>query len=148
MGRRHHKLLGLTANQELFQKSFLDIHTGTRIPVPIHGHTSTCAYIHIIKHKYHLHLRTHQFSHIHLHTLLILKHPHPHPLLQPHNTPVCICSHATFTHSPPPVYQHTHTKKHIRGAHSFALAPSKGGAKALTEKSGQGHYTYPLTTFS
>lgn len=31
--------------------------------------------------------------------LLTLKHPHLGILLQPHNTPVLICSHTTVTHS-------------------------------------------------
>lgn len=148
MGRRHHKLLGLIANQELFQKSFLDIDTGTHIPVHIHGHTSTCTYTHISKHKYYRCIYTygHTNSHINLHSFAntqALTHtlscsPTTHLYAYVHT------QHYPFT----PVYPHTHTKKHIRGAHSFALASSKGGAKALTEKSGQGHYTCPLISFS
>ena len=45
-------------------------------------------------------------------------------------------------------YLRTHTEKHIHRAHSFALAPSTSGAKALRPESGQGHDVCLLTCFS
>lgn len=98
----HHKLTGLTTNQQPFQKRFLNVYMGTHMHVHIHGHRHVFIYTKSnTKAIPCIQTYRHANSHIHIYTPTCANIQLPSPMNSPATLQhtVLICSHSTFTYS-------------------------------------------------